>query len=390
MFGRGVRNVREERTCSARMKKVAIVGVEGAGKTVMLAGLGELYSHPDADGYFFEPKGVETVEYVRAKTARLRSGRWPEATSPDALVDLGWTIKKSRKFGQPKSVCKLDCLDFAGEVYLSAFGGKPNPSLRAEESRLRQYIKEADSIVLLVNLRDAISHGGDSQRAAYTEYASLQLLKSIIEGRGNGGKYQRVLIALSQADAYQATIESCGGPKKTLERYLPLIANSFGWLNVIAVSAVGKTVVTDEGSVAPAPDYTLDGLKPMIRWILHPPFDARRINLLVRSMWVAFRRIDWLHLHLNLKFAIFASLCVEVLLYFWMRSASGFVWFLAWLGFLLGGCVGCGVGWLMQVADHFKRLNGVENHLLWERAAGVIIAVPLITLGAHIVKWIIS
>ena len=38
------------------MKKGAIVGVEGSGKTVMLAGLGELYSRPDADGYFLAPK----------------------------------------------------------------------------------------------------------------------------------------------------------------------------------------------------------------------------------------------------------------------------------------------------------------------------------------------
>ena len=30
------------------MKKVAIVGVEGSGKTVMLAGLGELYSRPSS------------------------------------------------------------------------------------------------------------------------------------------------------------------------------------------------------------------------------------------------------------------------------------------------------------------------------------------------------
>ena len=386
------------------MKKVAIVGVEGSGKTVMLAGLGELYSHPDAEGYFFEPKGAETVEYVRSKMARLRSGKWPEATAPDALVNLGWTIKKSRKFGRPKSVCKLDCLDFAGEVYLSAFGGKPNPLLRAEESCLRQYINEADSIVLLVNLRDAISHGGDSQRAAYTEFASLQLLKSIFEGRGYGGKYQRVLIALSQADVYQATIESCGGPKKTLERYLPLIANSFGWLNVIAVSAVDKTEVADDGMVVPAADYTLDGLKPMMQWILHQPFELRRINLLVLSLWLAVRRVDWLslwlavrrvdwrHLHHNLKFAFCASLTIEILLYYWMRSASGFLWFLAWLVFLSGGCLGCGVGWLVQTADHFKHLNGVVDlrYRWWERAAGVVIALPLITLVVHITMWIIS
>ena len=38
------------------MKKVAIIGVEGSGKTVMLAGLGDLYSHADDDGYFLSPQ----------------------------------------------------------------------------------------------------------------------------------------------------------------------------------------------------------------------------------------------------------------------------------------------------------------------------------------------
>ena len=38
-----------------KMKKVAIVGVESSGKTVMLAGLGDLYTYPDADGYFLAP-----------------------------------------------------------------------------------------------------------------------------------------------------------------------------------------------------------------------------------------------------------------------------------------------------------------------------------------------
>lgn len=38
--------------CGREMKKVVIVGVEGSGKTVMLAGLGELYSRLDEQGYF--------------------------------------------------------------------------------------------------------------------------------------------------------------------------------------------------------------------------------------------------------------------------------------------------------------------------------------------------
>ena len=46
------------------MKKVAIVGVEGSGKTVMLAGLGDLYTYPDEEGYMLVPKNFSTAAYV--------------------------------------------------------------------------------------------------------------------------------------------------------------------------------------------------------------------------------------------------------------------------------------------------------------------------------------
>ena len=67
------------------MRKIAIVGVEGSGKTVMLAGLGELYSRPDPEGYFLCPKNFQTAAYVAEKVARMRKGEWPTATAEDVL-----------------------------------------------------------------------------------------------------------------------------------------------------------------------------------------------------------------------------------------------------------------------------------------------------------------
>ena len=76
------------------MKKVAIVGVEGSGKTVMLAGLGELYSHPDPEGYFLCPKNFQTASYVAEKIARMRKGEWPTATADDVMQGLDWTLRR--------------------------------------------------------------------------------------------------------------------------------------------------------------------------------------------------------------------------------------------------------------------------------------------------------
>ena len=99
------------------MKKVAIVGVEGSGKTVMLAGLGELYKNPDRNGYFLGPKNFSTASYVSEKIARMRAGEWPGATVDDTMQGLDWILRK-RTGGrrQPANICEVSFLDYPGEV----------------------------------------------------------------------------------------------------------------------------------------------------------------------------------------------------------------------------------------------------------------------------------
>ena len=66
-------------------RKVAIVGVEGSGKTVMLAGLGALCSQPDGNGCFLSPKNFETVSYVNRQMSALKDGKWPYVAN-----NFGW------------------------------------------------------------------------------------------------------------------------------------------------------------------------------------------------------------------------------------------------------------------------------------------------------------
>ena len=122
------------------MKKVAIVGVEGSGKTVMLAGLGELYARPDENGYFLAPKNFQTASYVAGKIARMRRGEWPMATAEDVLLGLDWTLRRRQGDGErPRDVCEVSCLDFAGEVYRYAFvreNATPSSSARQKSPRV--------------------------------------------------------------------------------------------------------------------------------------------------------------------------------------------------------------------------------------------------------------
>ena len=252
------------------MKKVAIVGVEGSGKTVMLAGLGELYSHSDENGYFLGPKNYQTASYVAEKIARMRRGEWPMATADDVMQGLDWTLRQRRgDHERPRDVCEVSCLDFAGEVYRAAFGIRQSapPHLGDEVLKLKDYIRAADGVIVLINLRDVIVCGEHEPRVQEAMWITNGILSYALEER-SGRKAPRAAIVLSQADSYADTIKACGGPKGVLAKYLPHVANNYYWLDIMAVSAVDKTVLDDNGNVVPAPDFQPTQLRMIMDWIL--------------------------------------------------------------------------------------------------------------------------
>ena len=253
------------------MKKVAIVGVEGSGKTVMLAGLGELYSRPDDEGYFLSPKNYATASYVAEKIERMRKGEWPVATAEDVMQGLDWTLKRRQGERQrPEDVCEVSCLDFAGEIYRLAFGIRQGPvpnGLADEVSALKKYIKDADDLIVLINLRDVIAQGAREPRVQWSMWVTNESLSYALDETG-GRKTPRAAIVLSQADSYAETIKTCQGPQGVLEKYLPHVANNYSWLDILAVSAVDKTILDDNGNEVPSPDFQSEELRAIMGWIL--------------------------------------------------------------------------------------------------------------------------
>ncbi len=256
------------------MKKIAIVGVEGSGKTVMLAGLGELYSRPDAEGYFLAPKNFGTASYVMDVVARMRGGEWPSATAEDVMRGLDWTIKRDRGAGQrPEVVGELSCLDFAGEVYRAAFGirsetkgGENEAELSELVDKLRSYIQKADVLLVLINLRDVIANGCRDRRVQESMWITNAILNTALGDDAKSGL--RAAIVLSQADCYADTIRTCGGEKEVLRRHLPHVYNNYSWLDTFAVSSVDRTVLDADGNRVPAHDFKMTGLEPIMDWVL--------------------------------------------------------------------------------------------------------------------------
>ena len=251
--------------------KVAIVGVEGSGKTVMLAGLGALYSQPNADGVFISPKNFKTLTYVDRLMSMLKSGQWPAATAEDVMQGLDWVVRQRADNARPVQLGEISLLDFAGEVYRAAFvqDEGENKAVENEIARLQKYLAEADCILVLVNLSDVIANGPFNARVEESVWITNAILDYVLpETRSDGKKLPRAAIVLSQADSYASTIEECGGPKQTLQRYLPHVANNYGWLDTFAVCTVDKTVLDEEGRPVPAPNFSPKGLAPIMEWVL--------------------------------------------------------------------------------------------------------------------------
>jgi len=252
------------------MKKVAIVGVEGSGKTVMLACLGELYTSPDANGWFLRPKNFQTASYVMDKIARMRKGEWPQATPDDAMQGLDWTLcRKDSGGGRPQEACEISFLDFGGEVYRAAFGieGRADGLLADEVEELKSYISRADDLIVLINLRDVISKGVADKRVQESVWITNSILSSALD-QTSGKKAPRASIAITQSDSYAETIRACGGAKGVLAKYLPHVANSYDWLDIYSVTAVDKTVLDADANVVPAPDFKPVGLQAQMDWIV--------------------------------------------------------------------------------------------------------------------------
>jgi len=251
------------------LKKIAIVGVEGSGKTVMLASLGGYYTQTTDEPVFLIPKDDETSSYVHRQIRKIEGGEWPAATESDNLQGLDWTLMRRRGARAPETLCELSCLDFGGEVYRAAYGSSAlhdGEGLSDEIVRLKDYVRAADGVVVLINLKDIVENK-ITERVEESMRISAAILNDVFNRKGRGRKRKvQAVLALSMASEYADTINAQGGPVGTLRKYLPEIANQFSFLEVIRTHSVEKDL-DDDGNVIPT-RFSADGLRPLMNWIV--------------------------------------------------------------------------------------------------------------------------
>ena len=250
--------------------KVAIVGCKGSGKTVLMSVLGVKYEKPDKNGIFLNPKDQKTLHICNKNVGRMQNeAKWPPATSPDATECLQWEMMRTASGDTYDKIADLCFLDFAGEVYTGGWGGDNIKNLSEEAQRslaqLKSHVKEADVLIVLVNLRDIINGQRGDASTDSMEWAA----RTVLSYAYNEAKTSKVALVFTQSDMYENIIAERGSLQNVLKEYMPNIDVRFGnRLALFSVAAVATTEpAPDGGSPLPARNFESKGLEELMLWI---------------------------------------------------------------------------------------------------------------------------
>ena len=262
--------------------KVAIVGCKGSGKTVLMSVLGVKYEKPDKNGIFLNPKDKQTHRICNENVGRMQNdAKWPPATSPDATECLQWEIMRKVADDPCDTIADLCFLDFAGEVYTGGWGGDNIDTLSAEAQRslaqLKFHVKEADVLIVLINLRDIINGQRGDASTDSMEWAA----RTVLSYAYNEAKTSKVALVFTQSDMYENIIAERGGLQNVLEEYMSNIDARFGnRLALFSVAAVATTEpAPDGGSPLPARNFESKGLEELMLWMADYCLEVRRNEL---------------------------------------------------------------------------------------------------------------
>lgn len=258
------------------MKKVAIAGVEGSGKTVFLAAMGRKYEIPDENGVFLTPQNRRTYSYYTSAKAMLEGGDWPLATQPGEIVELDWKLRiKGGSGGLWEELAQLSFLDFAGEVYREAFGGRKesgktaNGEKKPQEAvdRLKSHVVDADVLIVLVDLGKIVNGSEKDDRTIEMNWLSQAILSFAFEEAHKSS----VALVFTQSDRYEEIVRQCGGVRGALAKHLRIVDSNYGdQLSLFAVSSVDSIVPLPDNPTVflPAKDFKSRGLEDLMSWLV--------------------------------------------------------------------------------------------------------------------------
>lgn len=247
--------------------KIAIVGMTGSGKTVLISTLATKMSQMALEGIFLIPEESnrrQTLLYMQSNWNTLNQGRWPASTPAGELIELKWELDVNN---QQALIQFLDC---AGQDIRSLFRTDNfNPDrLRGDLKRVYDNINSANILIFLVNMKDLLATPDYVE-----EFMDLDQMLHTLNQRKDIPR--KMAIVFSQYDKYKPEVdqEFNGDFLEYLRHYIPLLHSQYIHkrnFEIIPVAAVNDTRSVIENGVVkqyPVPNFSSYNLETLIYWI---------------------------------------------------------------------------------------------------------------------------
>ena len=252
------------------MSKMAIVGCDASGKTVLISSISDYYragTRPD-QSCIMVPAAGTTRRYTDTLHRVMRlDGEWPEATSDIAgNSTLRWNIVRNGR-----TLAELELMDFGGENFRYAFRDDGTDKNHEIVARLKAYIAGADFVVITVSMDKMLRNltpsvyrqleQGDVEydRDAEAQWITDGLLRLVADRVV--ADPPGVVVALTQADKHRKELEEFGSAKALFSKCWPSIAAVFPSLTVVPCASIDRM----SSAGLPAEGYSTAGILEVMK-----------------------------------------------------------------------------------------------------------------------------
>jgi len=244
----------------ADISKIAIIGTEGAGKTVFVTVWSKLLEKQEEGRPFIIPDPT-TYTYIEKNWSKLRNGQWPESTPQSEFVHLFWRLKLPS--GQ---LCQINVCDVAGHDIRRLFTGNKPQANDDPTKAIYDTVVAASIVLVIINLQDFITTT-ESQRIDNCANL-LSMLQFMFDQK------KEVALVFSQWHEYEGWVDSHGSVEAVLSTYMSSVYNTCcleDEFDYFKVAAVVETTSRVEGGVTitdPALNFGSLGFSSLNDWIM--------------------------------------------------------------------------------------------------------------------------